>query len=225
MASLPPIGTSPPPLRTLLGSVVSLPWASQPQPSGMGSPRLSWSSTCAHQTLTLWISIILWIAIIHCSFFTAGTLNLHHQQSCLLCMTCFAVQIGGSSYAHFQVADDKKREQDGILTWQMNGKTSFFSLFSCTFMIYTRTHTRTHTHTHTHTHTGEINSKRLQLVQGVDPNRGSHNLSKQTKHIRSLHSSHNEGIQEVFPLRLPLEKDYVCRITSLWHLHCLSGSR
>lgn len=40
------MGTSPPPFRTFLGSVLSLPSASQPQPSGMESPRLSWSSTC-----------------------------------------------------------------------------------------------------------------------------------------------------------------------------------
>ena len=66
-----------------------------------------------------------------------------------------------------------------------------------------------------YTHTGEINYKWPQLAQEVNPNRGSHNLSKhkKTKHIKSPHSSHNEGIQEVFPIHLPLEKDYVCSIT------------
>lgn len=48
VASLPPTGTSPPPVSTLLGSVVIFPRGSQPQPSGMGSPRRSWSSTYAH---------------------------------------------------------------------------------------------------------------------------------------------------------------------------------
>lgn len=48
VASLPPTGTSPPPVSTLLGSVVIFPRGSQPQPSGIGSPRRSWSSTYAH---------------------------------------------------------------------------------------------------------------------------------------------------------------------------------